>query len=188
VAATYDGAAMRLFLDGTLVGSMPKTGPVARDPDVEAWIGSNPGTFDQVFDGRIDEVRIVGTALTAPEIAQAMTQPLPLPSRGPCGDGQDNDGDGRLDAPPIGNDPGCQTVLSAKEDPQCDDGLDNDADGGRDWDGAGVGDPDPQCVGRPWKDSEASYACGLGHELAFLLPVLRALRMRRGRASRPRRG
>lgn len=186
VAASYDGAAMRLYLDGALVGSLAKTGPVARDPNVPTWIGSNPGTFDQVFDGRIDEVKIFGRALSAAEIAQEMAAPLPATQRGPCGDGADNDGDGRVDAPPAGNDPGCRTALSAKEDPQCDDGVDNDGNGKLDWDGGGAGVPDPACAGRPWKDDEAAprLVCGKGAELALLLPL--AVTLRRGLRGRRR--
>jgi len=34
--------------------------------------------------------------------------------------------------------------------------------------------PDPQCVGRPWKDAEkkSSYPCGLGAELLLALPLV----------------
>ena len=69
-----------MFLNGTLVASRPKSGPIARDPYTEVWIASNPGTFNPVFDGRIDEVKVLGTALTAAEMSQAMTDPLGLPS------------------------------------------------------------------------------------------------------------
>ncbi len=68
--------------------------------------------------------------------------------------------------------------------PPCDDGLDNDGDGWVDWDGFGAGDPDPQCVDRPWRNGEGSPACGLGFEVLALLPLLRALAARR----RPDRG
>jgi len=79
--------------------------------------------------------------------------------------------------------------------PQCRDGIDNDGQIGTDFDGgesvlgAGNGDPDgpdPQCVGKPWRDREAVYPqrrrCGLGAELALLLPLLmwRYGRRRRG--------
>lgn len=60
----------------------------------------------------------------------------------------------------------------------CNDGLDNDGDGLIDFDGAGVGSPDPRCIGAPWRNSEAR-ACGLGTELAIALPLILALRRRR---------
>jgi cysteine-rich repeat protein len=95
----------------------------------------------------------------------------------PCDDGLDNDGDGAIDFP---DDIGCSGPTSIKEDPQCSDGIDNDADGRIDWDGGGAGDPDPQCVGKPFRNNERS-SCGLGAELALLLVALR-----RGFATRRR--
>ena len=71
------------------------------------------------------------------------------------------------------------------EDPQCDDGLDNDDDGLVDWDGFGSGDPDPQCLDRPWRDRELPSPCGLGFEVLALLPLLRALAARRRLSSTP---
>jgi subtilisin family serine protease len=62
----------------------------------------------------------------------------------------------------------------------CFDGLDNDGDGRIDVDGDG-GTPDPHCSDGfdPSEDQPAS--CGLGPELAFLLPLLGALGRRRSR-------
>jgi hypothetical protein len=126
------------------------------------------------------------------------------PSEEPsCSDGLDNDGDGLIDYP---QDPGCRDATSVREDPQCQDGINNDVgqdpnpghidfDGGAslDLDGDGfidpsfnpaapaVTDPDPQCIGKPWKNQERKPAntCGLGAELALLLPVLIWVRRRR---------
>ena len=58
--------------------------------------------------------------------------------------------------------------------PACSDGVDNDADGFADY-GA-----DAQCSGDPRHWNELG-ACGLGFELALLLPALGALRARRAR-------
>ena len=105
-----------------------------------------------------------------------------------CDDGLDNDGDGFVD---FGADPGCASPLFGLENPQCQDGLDNDGQPGIDFDGGvsilgvGNGDPDgadPQCASF-FVNREAAPArsCGLGPELAGLLPLiawLRALRRR----------
>ncbi|HEY8494520.1 MAG TPA: SUMF1/EgtB/PvdO family nonheme iron enzyme [Myxococcota bacterium] len=109
-----------------------------------------------------------------------------------CADGLDDDGDGLADL----DDPGCGTGWI--EMPQCQDGLDNDGQPGIDFDGGAsldldgdgfvdaafnpqmpaVGAPDPECAGQPSRNSERG-SCGLGAELALLLPLL--ARPRRGR-------
>ena len=66
--------------------------------------------------------------------------------------------------------------------PACSNGIDDDDDGMADHDGAGIGAPDPQCVGRPSYDSEQP-SCGLGLEVTLLLPALAALRRRSARRS-----
>jgi hypothetical protein len=95
-----------------------------------------------------------------------------------CADGIDNDGDGRIDfGTATSNDPGCPMALGQfVENPACNDGLDNDGD-------ARVDLADPQCNGAAWVNSEsgAGPACGLGFELAALLPALASLRRRRHR-------
>jgi len=99
-----------------------------------------------------------------------------------CSDGVDNDGDGLADL----DDPGCRDESGTMEDPRCQDGVDNDGDGKMDFDAGfsanGVphaNGPDAQCVDNPWKNGE--WYCGLGAELAFLLPALIWVRQRRRR-------
>ena len=63
-----------------------------------------------------------------------------------CGDGLDNDGDGRIDHP---WDPGCESPADADEDdpsppPACADGVDNDGDGRTDF------PADPSCLAASW--------------------------------------
>jgi len=106
-----------------------------------------------------------------------------------CDDGIDNDGDGFIDF--AGGDPGCQSPASTREDPECQDGVNNDGQTGTDFDGGvsvlgfGHGDPDgkdPDCL-EPWMNREAaSAACGLGTELAIILPLLLLGTRRRRRA------
>jgi streptogramin lyase len=96
-----------------------------------------------------------------------------------CDDGLDNDGDGWEDFRIDGSgDPGCRLASSATENPQCQDGIDNDGKPGIDFDGGAsrnggvpLADPDPQCT-EPWRTRERASGCGLGFELALLLPLL----------------
>jgi len=112
-----------------------------------------------------------GTIVTGP-IASVVVQ-VPTPTA--CSNGSDDDGDGLADFP---DDPGCYDAAGMLENPQCDDGADNDADGGFDWDGGGVGAPDPQCVGKPFRNREAPNSCGLGAEIALALGVIGFARRR----------
>ena len=98
-----------------------------------------------------------------------------------CDDGVDNDGDGGIDFRPDGTgDVGCRNPTALREDPACQDGLNNDRQRGTDFDagvsvlGAAGADPngaDPQCS-QPWSTESSPSLCGLGPELAALLPAL----------------
>ncbi len=92
-----------------------------------------------------------------------------------CSNGLDDDGDGLVDHPA---DPGCPAPSGDLENPACDDSVDNDGDGGIDWDGAGLGPPDAECS-QGWLRQEARWGCGLGFELALLVPLLSRWRRRR---------
>ena len=63
LAATYDGATLRLYVNGTQVGSKPQTGsiPASTGP---LRIGGN-SIWSEWFRGLIDEVRVYSRALTA---------------------------------------------------------------------------------------------------------------------------
>jgi arylsulfatase A-like enzyme len=105
---------------------------------------------------------------------QIQYQPLTLRVVTDCDDKLDNDGDGLVDLADLG----CANATWPRENPECDDGVDNDGDGGVDWDGGAGAPPDPQCTA-PYRRSEsAARACGLGFELAFLIPLLYKLRRR----------
>ena len=85
-----------------------------------------------------------------------------------CFDGLDNDLDGLTDFP---DDPGCRGSGSIREDPQCDDGVDNDGDSLVDL-------ADPGCRGQSWMARE-QHGCGVGGELALVLPTLIWLTVKR---------
>jgi PKD repeat protein len=70
LACTYDGSTMRIYGNGVLVASQPKTGVVDTNPSVAAAIGDQPpGAGDKPFAGWLDEVRIFDRALSEAEIA-----------------------------------------------------------------------------------------------------------------------
>ncbi|MEM6795016.1 MAG: PQQ-dependent sugar dehydrogenase [Acidobacteriota bacterium] len=71
-AAVWDGQDMRLYKDGVLVGSTPKTGAVATDPTVPVAIGDQP-QGGRPFDGVIDEVRLYSRALSPAELDVLIT-------------------------------------------------------------------------------------------------------------------
>ena len=84
VAGTYDGAAVRFYLDGTQVGTgTPATGPIAYGlaGSNRFVIGNYAGNLstpaecaeNTSFPGDIDEVRVFGRALTPPELASVIT-------------------------------------------------------------------------------------------------------------------
>jgi hypothetical protein len=58
-----------------------------------------------------------------------------------------------------------------RSEPGWQDGIDNgiDFDGGLSVWRVQVDQPDPQCIGRPWRNREGTE-CGLGYELAPLMP------------------
>jgi hypothetical protein len=105
---------------------------------------------------------------------------VPAPA---CSDDIDNDGDALVDYPA---DPGCLDPASNLENPACNDGLDNDGDGGIDFNGGpGIATPDPQCAVayRNKETPNPSGGCGLGAELALVMPLLGLAASRRRRAN-----
>jgi hypothetical protein len=75
LAATYDGATQRLFVNGVQVGSRSQTGTinVSANP---LRIGGNTVLAGRYFKGLIDEVRIHNRALNQQEIIAMSTQPV----------------------------------------------------------------------------------------------------------------
>ena len=70
LAVTYDGAMLRLFINGAQVASKPRTGNVANSSQ-PLRIGGN-GASGEFFKGRIDEVRVYNRALSQAEIQADM--------------------------------------------------------------------------------------------------------------------
>ncbi|MCP3983883.1 MAG: S8 family serine peptidase [bacterium] len=92
---------------------------------------------------------------------------------GECFNGLDDDLDGQTDYP---DDPGC-AVGFWPEDPACDDGVDNDSDGLIDFTGPS---PDPGCASAfDGSEANAGSSCGIGFELALIVPLVVAARRRR---------
>ena len=72
VAATYDGATLRLYVDGTLASSAAATGAISTSTGAFR-IGGNT-LWGEYFQGLIDEVRIYNRALSQTEIQTDMAR------------------------------------------------------------------------------------------------------------------
>ena len=70
LAVTYDGATMRMFVNGVQVATRARTGAIPASAQA-LRIGGN-SVWSEFFQGRIDEVRIYNRALTAAEIVADM--------------------------------------------------------------------------------------------------------------------
>lgn len=74
VAVTYDGTSLRVFRNGTLVGSVTAPGSIISSTGA-LRIGGNT-VWGEYFSGLIDEVRIYNRALSATDITTDMNTPL----------------------------------------------------------------------------------------------------------------
>lgn len=75
VAATYDGANMRLFINGTQAGSVGATAAIPATNDPLQISTKNPSsTANDHFDGLLDDVRVYGRALTPGEVSSLSAQ------------------------------------------------------------------------------------------------------------------
>jgi glucose/arabinose dehydrogenase len=77
VAGTYDGAQLRLYVNGTQVASQSRTGNLQVTGTPLRIGGNTYGT--EFFPGRLDEVRVYNRALSQSEIQTDMSTPLPEP-------------------------------------------------------------------------------------------------------------
>jgi outer membrane protein assembly factor BamB len=70
VVSTYDGTTGRLYVNGTQVASVAKTGKLSDyDPQHGLAIGDDAGFTDPAFNGVVDEVAVYGTTLAASDVA-----------------------------------------------------------------------------------------------------------------------
>ena len=74
LATSYDGANVRLYLNGTLVAIQAKTGAITSSTNA-LTIGSDP-FYGQYFNGLIDNLRVYNTALSQAQIQTDMTTPV----------------------------------------------------------------------------------------------------------------
>ena len=74
VATTYDGATLRVYINGTQMASRAMSGGIQVNADALRIGGSSyPNSF---FQGTIDEVRIYSRALSQSEIQADMNKPV----------------------------------------------------------------------------------------------------------------
>jgi hypothetical protein len=59
-----------LFLNGTEVGSKPLEGTINAAPGVRVAIGSQPGGKERLFDGLLDDIRVVDRAMGPTELRE----------------------------------------------------------------------------------------------------------------------
>jgi subtilisin family serine protease len=70
-ACTYDGATIRVYLNGVQIATAAKTGPIADEAGTDWLLGARTPASPAVFmKGLMDDVRIYDRALTAADIAQ----------------------------------------------------------------------------------------------------------------------
>jgi hypothetical protein len=74
LAATYDGAMLRLFVNGVEASRQPVTGSIMRSSN-PLRVGGN-AVWGEYFAGVIDEVRIYNRALSQAEVQADMTTPV----------------------------------------------------------------------------------------------------------------
>jgi Concanavalin A-like lectin/glucanases superfamily len=76
VALTFDGAHMRLYVNGQLVDTSKAEGPWGTSGPLSIGCGEK---FEDNFKGLIDEVRVYNRALDAEEVARDRSEPIPVP-------------------------------------------------------------------------------------------------------------
>jgi len=83
LAVTYDGTAVRTFVDGREVHALAQTGRL-RTSTHPLRFGGN-AVWREWFAGRLDEVRVYDRALTAAQLTRDMTTPIAGPTKRTAG-------------------------------------------------------------------------------------------------------
>ncbi len=69
LAGTFDGKAMRVYVDGREIDSLERPGAITTGNVAWAFIGSSNGTIEH-YQGGLDDLRVYSAALTAEEIGE----------------------------------------------------------------------------------------------------------------------
>ncbi len=88
IATTYDGTAVRTYVNGKLASTRPQTGKLASSTQPLRFGGN--AVWPEWFAGRLDEIRIYASALTPTQIQSDMTSAVTTASprsTGKTGDG-----------------------------------------------------------------------------------------------------
>lgn len=75
VGAIYDGANIKLYLNGALVATQAKTGSISADATL-LTLGKDPSSNTKYFKGKIDEVRVFNMALTESHLQRMVYQEI----------------------------------------------------------------------------------------------------------------
>ena len=78
LSATYDGAVVRLYVNGVAAGTLSIAGSLTASNRGPLQIGGN-NVWGEWFQGQIDDVRIYNRALTASELQADMTTAVAAP-------------------------------------------------------------------------------------------------------------
>jgi chitodextrinase len=86
LATTYDGASLKLYVNGALKTTMALSGPIASSTN-PLRIGGN-AVWGEWFKGQIDDVRVYNRALSVAEITSDLKTPVAAPVATTPGDAQ----------------------------------------------------------------------------------------------------
>ncbi len=75
VAAVFNGAELKLYLNGELIKTKSVSGGIEADA-TNFTLGKNPSALNKFFNGKIDEVRVFNTALTDTQVQRMVYQEI----------------------------------------------------------------------------------------------------------------